>query len=277
MSSLGIPGLIDDIGAGSATPAAPRNGLLRLLPAEDWHRLRANFRLVELKPRQVLHHWRMPMQHVYFIESGLVSTAAWLGNDLFVEVWLIGSEGMTGLPIILGDRDDPPHRRVVQVGGRAWRVSVNDLTRSMEEVPSLRSILLRYVQIVLMQTSQVGACNAHHEIKQRVARWLLQARDALQSHDLPLTHEVLGRLLGIRRASVSECLGVLESERGIELRRGLIQIIDSGQLERTACACYRIIRREHRRLLIRETSREATFALPAAIHEAPCHNTPEVG
>src|SRR5438132_1592177 len=103
--------------------ASPHNRLLQLLPPDDFDRLRSMLELVEIHPRQVLHHWHMPMQHVYFIEHGLVSVAAKIDRDTFVEVWLIGSEGCVGVPIALSDDDDPPHRRVVQVGVQAWRIS----------------------------------------------------------------------------------------------------------------------------------------------------------
>jgi CRP-like cAMP-binding protein len=232
-------------------PAAtlPNNRLLQLLPREDLDRLLPMLELVEIRPRQVLHHWRMPMQHVYFIERGLVSVAAKIDDDTFVEVWLIGSEGFVGVPIVLSDDDDPPHRRVVQVGGHAWRVSSQDFKQALRAIPSLPALLNRYAQVVLLQTSQSGACNAHHPLWQRLARWLLLARDALASDSMTLTHELLARLLGVRRASVSECLASLEDKKLVEQRRGTIRILDAEKLERTCCDCFRIIRREYQRQL----------------------------
>jgi CRP-like cAMP-binding protein len=231
-----------------------RNRLLRRLPADELSALLPLMRPVEISARQVLHHWNLPMEHVYFIESGLVSVSAKIGGDRSVEAWLIGSEGMTGISVLLEDADNPPHRRVVQVAGRALQISASDLRRAFAERPRVRNVLLRYVQVVLLQTSQSGACNAQHSVQQRLARWLLVAVDALGTTDLPLTHQVLGQLLGIRRPSVTECLAVLEGNGGLRNTRGHIEINDPEALQAQSCACYRIIKRDYARLLGPEAS-----------------------
>jgi CRP-like cAMP-binding protein len=189
------------------------------------------------------------MEHVYFVERGLVSVSAKTGSDQSVEVWLIGSEGMTGIPILLGDDAHPPHRRVVQVGGTALKITAPEFRRVLEDFPKFRKLLLKYVQAVLVQTSQSGACNLQHALKQRLARWLFIAQEGLESKTLPLTHEVLSRLLGVRRASVTECLASLHHEGAIELGRSSIQIRNFAQLESASCGCHRLIRGEYQRLL----------------------------
>jgi CRP-like cAMP-binding protein len=194
------------------------------------------------------------MKHVHFIENGLVSVSTKTAREQWVEAWLIGSEGMTGIPVLLGDDDDPPFRRVVQVPGSAYRISRDDLKRALAASQGLRSLLLRYVQVVLVQTSQSGACNAHHELKERLSRWLLLARDALDDDEMPLTHRMLARLLGVRRASVTECLGKLEAAGSIENSRGLIQVTDANKLATLSCDCHRLIRTEYERLIGQERS-----------------------
>jgi len=204
---------------------------------------------VELKPRQILHHWDMPMEQVYFVEQGLVSVPARMSRGGPVEVWLIGQEGMTGIPVVLGGDLAPMHRRVVLVGGAGLRIPARRLRELMGEVAPFQDILLRYVQVVLMQTSQVGACNAHHSLQERLARWLLTAADGLASTEVPLTHRVLSRLLGVRRASVTDCLGALEAAGAITTARGRIRISDVEQLKAKSCDCSRAIAAEYRRLL----------------------------
>lgn len=237
---------------GEASVSAIQNRLLRRLAPHDLETLRASLELVPLKARQILHLSKTPMEHVYFIESGLVSVSTKTAAHQWVEIWLTGSEGMTGIPVILGDDDDPPFRRVVQVAGRAYRISRHDLKRALDASRSLREILGRYVQVVLVQTSQSGACNAHHDLKGRLSRWLLLARDALHDDRMPLTHRMLSRLLGVRRASVTECLGKLESAGAIHHSRGLIQVTDVQKLESLSCECHRLIRGEYDRLLRQE-------------------------
>src|SRR5215475_14251151 len=102
------PGAVADIAE------TPRNRLLRSLPAAELRRVLALCEQVEIRPRQILHHWNLPMQDVYFVEQGLISVSVKLGRERSVEGWLIGSEGMTGIPVLLGDAENPPHRRVVQ-------------------------------------------------------------------------------------------------------------------------------------------------------------------
>jgi CRP-like cAMP-binding protein len=241
--------------------APPRNRLLQGLARPDWERVRRAFEPVELKPRQVLHHWDMPMEQIYFVERALVSVWARMSRHDAVEVWLIGSEGMTGVPVVLGGDFAPLHRRVVQVGGSALKIATPRLRRLMRDVEPLREILLRYVQVVLLQTSQVGACNAHHALQERLARWLLTACNGLESPDLPLTHRVLSRLLGVRRASVTESLGHLEEAGAIVNTRGRIRIVDASQLQALSCDCYRMISAEYRRLLGGTVSRPAATAM----------------
>jgi CRP-like cAMP-binding protein len=227
---------------------AASNKLLRCIPSSELTALRSIGTDIELKPRQVLHHWRLPMEHVYFLENGLVSVSAKVESSRFVEAWLVGSEGMIGAPSVLAPDDPtPPHRRVVQVGGTALRIPVAAFHEALHELVVLRGMILRYINLVLFQTAQVGACNSLHSVKQRLARWLLVAANAMDSSELPITHAVLAQLLGIRRASVSECLETFEQAGIIRNTRAAITLVDRAQLEQLACSCSGLIQREYDR------------------------------
>jgi len=226
-----------------------QNRLLQAISPHDRQTLWPRLVWVELKPRQTLHHSGTPMDFIYFIESGLIAVSAKASHGKWVEVWLTGSEGMTGVPVLLGDADNPPFRRVVQVGGSAYRISRVDFQAVVETVPSLREALLRYTHFVLLQTSQSAICEAHHSLKQRLCRWLLLAHDALDGENIPLTHQMLARLLGVRRASVSECLRLLEDEGALENTRALICVREQDRLESLACGCHALIRSEYGRLI----------------------------
>ena len=52
------------------------NRLLGRLPENEMARLAPLFERVEITTGQILHHWNLPMDHVYFVESGLVSVMA---------------------------------------------------------------------------------------------------------------------------------------------------------------------------------------------------------
>jgi CRP-like cAMP-binding protein len=225
-----------------------RNRLLRALSPDQLELLMPSLTHITLHPRQILHVSGTPMQDVYFVERGLVTVSAQPAPGTNVEVWLVGSEGMTGLPVVLGDEDRPPLQRVVQIGGEAYRISRANLRRALHENDALRSLLLRYVQFVLLQAAQESACNAAHDLKQRLARWLLLARDALGQDEIGLTHRTLARLLGVRRASVTDCLRVLADGGAVRTTRGVIIIEDAAKLRSAACSCYGLIRREYKRL-----------------------------
>ena len=238
------PELLTDV----AQHVVTGNRLLGRLPEKEMVRLMPLFERIELTPRQILHHRNLPMEHIYFVECGLVSVMAKTSHREWVEVWLIGSDGMTGIPIVLGDTH-PSHRRVVQIGGSALRISTQDFRHLLQVSEPLREILLNYVEVVLLQTSQSGACNAQHAVKQRLARWLLLARDVLGSSLMPVPHEMLGRLIGVRRATITNCLNDFEACAAVRTARRLIEITDAQLLESLSCDCYHIIKHERLRLL----------------------------
>ncbi|WP_372618105.1 DUF2267 domain-containing protein [Falsiroseomonas sp.] len=217
------------------------NRLLAGLPPAELHYLAPRLDPIALRPRQVL-NWRAePIEHLTFVEEGLVSVLAQTGEREEVEAWLIGREGVVGLSTLLGG-ESFSFRRVVQVGGSGLRIRACDLRRAFEERPVLRRHLLRYAHAVLVQAAQNGACAARHALEHRLARWLLQARDGLGRDELPLTHALLSRLVGVRRASVTVALGRLEAAGILAQRWGSIVIAAPDRLEAVACDCHRIIR-----------------------------------
>jgi CRP-like cAMP-binding protein len=232
-----------------SSPSDTRNRLLLAIPADELSRVLSVSERVALIPHQILHEYMVPMDHVYFVENGLVSVAAKVGHDRFVEVWLTGSQGMVGVPVVLGAGLEPLHRRTVQVGGQALRIKTPDFLQAIENLPAFRKALHAFLNVVLSQTSQSGACNSTHSIKHRLARWLLVARSGLNADEIPLTHGVLAQLLGVRRASVTECLEQFETQGLINTKRGQIMICNSGDLREACCDCFRMIDREYEQQL----------------------------
>jgi CRP-like cAMP-binding protein len=209
------------------------------------------------------------MDYIYFVERGLVSVAARVGRDKFVEVWLIGSEGIVGAPVVLAANAAPLHRRTVQVAGEALRIGRRDFCEVLQSLPQLRSVVERYLAVVLAQTSQSGACNSYHGLKHRLARWLLVARSALADDKIPLTHRVLAELLGVRRASVTECLEVLQNEGTISTKRGLVKVENHAELSSLCCDCFRLIEGEYRRLVLSEAGVDSRLEVGAPRTRAP--------
>ncbi len=226
------------------SPIALQNKLLRSLSSETFSQLQPDLELVPLKPRRILHHARLPIQQVYFIKTGLVTVDAPTGEGSHpVEGWLVGREGFTGIPVALGAISSP-HRLIVLVEGSAWAMESADLVQAMEALPEFRRAVLGYIHSVLVQTAQIGACNANHPIRGRVARWLLMAEDRLGTPSMAVTHDVISKMLGVRRASVTDALNRLEQAGAISAGRGQITILDRLKLESLTCYCYQVVK-EH--------------------------------
>jgi CRP-like cAMP-binding protein len=103
---------------------------------------------------------------------------------------------------------------------------------------TLYSLLIRHEQVVYAQAQQSAACNAMHTIEERLARWLLRARDLSRSDTLPFTQEFLAELLGVRRTSVSTVAHTLQQAGFLKYARGRIHIVNPEGLQESACECY---------------------------------------
>ncbi len=99
-----------------------------------------------------------------------------------------------------------------------------------------------YNEVLLAQVQQTAACNALHAMESRLARWLLQTRDRIDSDALPLTQEFLSQMLGVQRTTVTLVARQLEQAGVIQNRRGRIVVVDRKGLEDVACKCYAIVR-----------------------------------
>lgn len=227
-----------------------KNRLLACLDPASFAQLAPHLDLVPLRRREVLQDHFHPIEHVYFIESGVASLYARTRADGPIEVAIAGRFGLVGVSAILG-AGRSPHRCLMQVPGEALRIAAPDLRAAMESSPTIRHHLLSYVNALLVQNAQTALCNGRHEVEKRLCRWLLLAADRLDQAAIPITHDMLAMNLGVRRAGVTRWLGMLQKGGVIAIHRGLCEIVDRPALEHTACECYGIIAAEYRRLASR--------------------------
>lgn len=172
----------------------------------------------------------------------MVCTFAVMDDGRTVALAALGREGFFGVPAFLGV-ESPQLRAAVVIDGNALSLDRDELRRILPVSPQFAASLRRYSGDYLAQIAAIGACHALHGVQQRVAAWLLMARDRSNSHSLPLTHESLSELLGCRRASVTESLAWLENAGIIHCGRGHISILDHGRLAEQACECYVSLKR----------------------------------
>jgi hypothetical protein len=137
----------------------------------------------------------------------------------------------------------------MQVKGSAFRIRAVELTKALNERASIRGVLLRYVHTCLIQFAHSALANGRYSIRERLARWLLTCHDRLGRDELPLTHEFLSLMLGVRRSGVTQALHSIEIEEAIRVRRGLIVVNDRRKLERIAAGSYGVPEAEYERVI----------------------------
>jgi CRP-like cAMP-binding protein len=224
------------------------NRLLSLLSDHDYERLRPHLSHVVFEYRKSLYEASRPIDHVYFPIDGVASLVITTADGASAEVGTIGSEGLVGLPVCLGDRD-APSSVYVQVPGTALQIDARIFRDQLSLNPTLNLIILRYAHAFFNQVAQSAACAHLHRVEQRCCRWLLMTRDRMPSGDFLLTHEFLGMMLGVRRTTVTDVMGSLQKAGLIRYRRGHVSILDHEALRQRACECYEISKLEFDRLL----------------------------
>jgi CRP-like cAMP-binding protein len=185
----------------------PRNRLLAALSRDDRALLLPHLKPVALGLLKDIERPNRRIDTVYFMESGIASVVALQADETRVEVGLIGREGMSGIAVVLGGNQSP-HSTYIQVAGEGQRMPANELRKAMMASESLRGLLLKFVQVFMVQTAPTAIANARSHIDQRLARWILMAHDRTGDTTLPLTHEFLALMLGVRRPGVTEALQV---------------------------------------------------------------------
>jgi CRP-like cAMP-binding protein len=170
-----------------------------------------------------------------------------------VEVGLVGNEGLVGIPNILGD-NIAVTTATVQLAGSGMRIKASLIKSEFGRGGSLQNLLLRYTQALYALASQNAACNRLHQLDGRLARWLLLVCDRVESNELPLTHEFMSQMLGVRRAGVTEAANRLQQAGLIQYNRGKITVLKRQELEAASCSCYGILKGEYARLIGTENS-----------------------
>src|SRR3990172_7592548 len=201
------------------------NRLLAALPRKDYRKLLLCLEPVKLVFQEVLYEPHIRIRHVYFPNDCFVSMLPSVDGDRVAEVGLVGSEGMIGLPVVLGAAVSP-FRAVVQGGGTAMRMKVADFRREFSESATLRRELFLFTHLLMIQIAQTAACNRFHVVTQRMARWLLMTRDRVNSNEFRITQEFLALMLGVQRSRVNVAARGLQERKLIGYRRGTVTILD---------------------------------------------------
>jgi CRP-like cAMP-binding protein len=224
------------------------NRLIRALPGDDYQRWLPSLEHVELPLGQVLYESGAVLNHVYFPTTAIVSLLYAFADGASAEIAIVGNEGIVGISLFMGG-ESTPSRAVVQSAGRGLRLKAKIMKNEFNRAGPVLHLFLRYTQALITQMAQTAVCNRRHSLDQQLCRWLLLSLDRLKGDELVMTQELIANMLGVRREGVTEEALKLQKAGLIRYARGRIMVLDRGGLERRACECYAVVKKEYDRLL----------------------------
>jgi CRP-like cAMP-binding protein len=216
-----------------------KNKILRSLDLEVIERLQ--LKRLDLPAAREIENPGEPVRNLIFIEEGIGSMTTTFQDGFQVEVGMFGVESVMGASALIGTRRSL-NKVYMQMAGYGFSCPMSEAIREFAKAGRFQELVLRYVQAQLVQTSQSAGCNSHHQVPQRLSRWLLLCADRSESNVLKLTQEYIADMLGTVRTSVSLAAEGLQREGLIQYSRGKVTILDRSGLERRACECYRVVK-----------------------------------
>lgn len=230
-----------------AFPDPQHNYLLAALPPQEYARLAPHLEPVQMQHGKVLYEFNEKLKYVFFPTTATASLLCTMEDGASVEVAEVGREGVLDVSIFLGG-DGALTQAIVQTAGGGVRLAAKWLDQKFDEFGSLRTLLMRYTQMLISQMAQTTGCIRRHSVEQQFSRWLLLNFDRMNSSNLAMTQELIANMLGVRRETVTEAAGRLQNAGYISYRRGRIEMLDRPGLESQACECYSVVKRELDRL-----------------------------
>jgi CRP-like cAMP-binding protein len=229
--------------------ASGENLILQSLPREERARLDPFIQTRNFETQAVLIHPNEPISEVLFPYSLVTSTIQELSDGSAVETGLMGIEGVVGVQLWL-KVPTTPTRTIVQVAGRAHRISAEDFEREVMHQPRsvLNIMIARYIHAFLCMTSQAAACNRLHSVDQRLCRWLKLVHNRVRRDEFPMRQEFLALMLGVQRPTLSTAAHMLAQAGLITYSRGLMKVLDPDGLEQGSCECYGLMEAQMNRV-----------------------------
>ena len=224
------------------------NQLLAALPPLEWERWLPQLERVTMPLGQVVYESGLPLSHVVFPTTAIVSLLYVMENGASAEIAVVGHEGVVGISLFMGG-GSTPSRGVVQSAGEGFRLRAAAIKDEFNRSHPVMHLLLRYTQALITQMAQTAVCNRHHSLDQQLCRWLLLSLDRLPGNELVMTQELIANMLGVRREGVTEAAMKLQKLGLIRYARGHITVLDRPGLAERTCECYAVVKKEYERLL----------------------------
>lgn len=218
-----------------------KNTILQHLSDDSIERL--DIRPLDLPVRFPMQTPGSRVERLFFIEAGVGSLTVSLRNGAQVEASMFGYESVVGVSALMG-ASRSLNNIFMQIGGSGYTTALETAQREFKRGEMFQNLALRYVQAQLTQSTQSTACNAKHEVEQRLARWLLICADRANTKEFTISQEFLASMLGTSRPTVTIAAGILKQEGLINYHRGRMHVLNMKRLEARACECYQVVK-EH--------------------------------
>lgn len=213
-----------------------RNGLLAQIPASLAGTLGRALEPVMLPAGAVLATPGQPVGNAYFPVNCVLSLLHTDVDGSSLQVGLVGREGMFGFGAFLGGSHLAG--ATVLVAGPALRLPAGRLREFFDAEKPLRDLLLRYCNQLISLGWQQAICNRHHPPERQLGMLLLLILDRTPLVEMDLTHDLIARLFGVRRETISQAAQRIQEKGYIRYSRGHIRVLDRSGLEALACSCY---------------------------------------
>jgi CRP-like cAMP-binding protein len=230
-------------------PVAAGNKIITALPQNELTNVRRHLEDVYFEKGEVVYTIGDKIQYAYFPVQGLFSLVSNTEDGETAEIAMIGKEGIVGHSVILKNGMTSLYEVSAQASTYASRIRAEVLKEEFRKGGVLQELVLRYLNVLMAQVSQLLMCNRFHVLEKALIRWLLMAQDLGNSQSLHLTHESISQALGVPRTGVTTAAGSLQRAGLIRYSRGKIVILDRTGLEANSCECYRIIHNETQQFL----------------------------
>lgn len=226
-----------------------KNLLIAHLADADYEMFEPHLERVPLKAGEVIARSGDPIEQLCFPEDAVVSIATSFDDGSLVQVGVVGICGMVGWPSLLGVREHAQRAKVEVGGGSALRIKADDFADCCARSPAAVELFRRFVHLFGFQVTTAAASNLRDSAETRLARWLLMCHDRLDGDEIVISQQHIGTMLGVRRATVTDTLHVLEGRRTIRSRRGRVWVLDRDGLEGVAGEAYGKAEALYRRLV----------------------------
>ncbi|NBX39933.1 MAG: Crp/Fnr family transcriptional regulator [Gammaproteobacteria bacterium] len=212
------------------------NHFLKSLPEDAYLRLRPFLETFDVPNGYVIPNTRAAYSYLYFPLTCVLNIQGELTDGATTEVATIGRYGFFGVNAMMGVSGMGGSAIAIH-GGRMVRLRNLPGGSILMSVPSIVRDMLRYFVFRNHLATMAVICQRHHSLEQRLAHWLTMMRIQTRIDDLDVTHEQLGRLLGVRREGVSEAMKHLEVAGIVSQTRGHLHLADPSRLRHHACGC----------------------------------------